>query len=205
MIAQPQLSPPCTPADYLEFEVNADTRHEYINGEVVPMTGGTPNHNQILLNLAGALNFALRRQPYRVFAADQRLWMPIPKIYAYPDVMVIEGELAYQTGRRDTITNPKVIIEVLSKSTQNYDRGDKFAAYRTIDCFQEYLLVDQYACHVESYVKAGEKRWIFQEYDRIEAIVALESCEFEIALQDLYDKVQFETTRSEAAEDTSDR
>jgi Uma2 family endonuclease len=205
MIAQPQLSPPCTPADYLEFEVNADIRHEYINGEIVPMTGGTPNHNQILLNLAGALNFALRRQPYRVFAADQRLWMPIPKIYAYPDVMVIEGELAYQTGRRDTIMNPTVIIEVLSKSTQDYDRGDKFAAYRTIASFQEYLLVDQYACHVESYVKTGEKRWIFQEYDRMEATVTLESCDFEIALQDLYDKVQFETTPSEAAEDASDR
>jgi Uma2 family endonuclease len=205
MIAQPQLSPPCTPADYLEFEVNADIRHEYINGEIVPMTGGTPNHNQILLNLAGALNFALRRQPYRVFAADQRLWMPIPKIYAYPDVMVIEGELAYQTGRRDTIMNPTVIIEVLSKSTQDYDRGDKFAAYRTIASFQEYLLVDQYACHVESYVKTGEKRWIFQEYDRMEATVTLESCDFAIALQDLYDKVQFEATPSEAAEDTSDR
>jgi Uma2 family endonuclease len=205
MIAQPQLSPPCTPADYLAFEVNADIRHEYINGEIVPMTGGTPNHNQILLNLAGALNFALRRQPYRVFAADQRLWMPIPKIYAYPDVMVIEGELAYQTGRRDTIMNPTVIIEVLSKSTQDYDRGDKFAAYRTIASFQEYLLVDQYACHVESYVKTGEKRWIFQEYDRMEATVTLESCDFAIALQDLYDKVQFETTPSEAAEDTSDR
>jgi Uma2 family endonuclease len=205
MIAQPQLSPPCTPADYLTFEVNADIRHEYINGEIVPMTGGTPNHNQILLNLAGALNFALRRQPYRVFAADQRLWMPIPKIYAYPDVMVIEGELAYQTGRRDTIMNPTVIIEVLSKSTQDYDRGDKFAAYRTIASFQEYLLVDQYACHVESYVKTGEKRWIFQEYDRMEATVTLESCDFAIALQDLYDKVQFEATPSEAAEDASDR
>jgi Uma2 family endonuclease len=147
----------------------------------------------------------LRRQPYRVFAADQRLWMPIPKIYAYPDVMVIEGELAYQTGRRDTIMNPTVIIEVLSKSTQDYDRGDKFAAYRTIASFQEYLLVDQYACHVESYVKTGEKRWIFQEYDRMEATVTLESCDFAIALQDLYDKVQFETTPSEAAEDASDR
>jgi Uma2 family endonuclease len=203
MIAQPQLSPPCTPAEYLEFEVNADTRHEYLNGEIVPMTGGTPNHNQILLNLAGALNFALRRQPYRVLAADQRLWMPVPNIYTYPDVMVIEGELVYQPRRRDTIMNPKVIIEVLSKSTRNYDQGDKFAAYRTIPSFQEYLLVDQYACHVESYVKLGEKRWVFQEYDRREDTVTLESCDFEIALQDLYDKVKFEAAISPATEDTS--
>lgn len=204
MIAQPQLSPPYTPTDYLEFEVNADIRHEYINGEIVPMTGGTPNHNQILLNLAGALNFALRRQPYRVFAADQRLWIPARKIYTYPDVMMIEGELAYQPGRRDTLMNPKVVIEVLSKSTQDYDRGDKFAAYRTIPSFQEYLLVDQYTCHIESYIKTGEKRWIFQEYDRLEDTVTLESFDFAIALQDIYDKVQFETAVPEAAEEASD-
>ncbi|NEQ48366.1 MAG: Uma2 family endonuclease [Leptolyngbya sp. SIOISBB] len=205
MIAQPQLTQRHTPAAYLEFETHADTRHEYINGEIVPMTRGTPNHNQILLNLAGALNFALRRQPYRVFAADQRLWIPVPKIYTYPDVMVIAGELAYQPGRRDTVMNPSVIIEVLSKSTREYDRGDKFAAYRTMPSFQEYLLVDQYTCHVESYVKAGEKRWIFQEYDRMEATVTLESCDFAIALQDIYDKVEFDTTAPEAAEDASDR
>ncbi|WP_204139552.1 Uma2 family endonuclease [Halomicronema sp. CCY15110] len=205
MIAQPQLTQRHTPAAYLEFETQAATRHEYINGDIVPMTGGTPNHNQILLNLAGALNFALRRQPYRVFAADQRLWIPVPKIYTYPDVMVIAGELAYQPGRRDTVMNPSVIIEVLSKSTREYDRGDKFAAYRTLPSFQEYLLVDQYACHVESYVKAGEKRWIFQEYDRMEATVTLESCDFAIALQDIYDKVEFDTPAPAAAEDTSDR
>lgn len=204
MIAQPQLSPPYTPADYLKFEVNADTRHEYINGEIVPMTGGTPDHNQILLNLAGALNFILRRQPYRVFAADQRLWIPARKIYTYPDVMVIEGELIYQPGRQDTLINPKVIIEVLSKSTQDYDRGDKFAAYRTIPNFQEYLLVDQYACHVESYVKTAEKRWIFQEYDGIEATVNLESFDFAIALQDIYNKVQFETGIFDAVEESQE-
>lgn len=136
MIAQPQLTQRHTPAAYLEFETYADTRHEYINGDIVPMTGGTPNHNQILLNLAGALNFALRRQPYRVFAADQRLWIPVPKIYTYPDAMVIAGELAYQPGRRDTVMNPSVIIEVLSKSTREYDRGDEFAAYRTMPSFK---------------------------------------------------------------------
>ncbi|MGF1460098.1 MAG: Uma2 family endonuclease [Leptolyngbyaceae cyanobacterium] len=205
MIAQPQLTQRHTPAAYLEFETQADTRHEYINGEIVPVTGGTPNHNQILLNLASALNFALRRQPYRVFAADQRLWIPEPQIYTYPDVMVIAGELAYQPGRRDTVMNPSAIIEVLSKSTKEYDRGDKFAAYRTLPSCQEYLLVDQYACHVESYVKAGEKRWIFQEYDRMEAKVTLESCDFTIALQDIYDKVEFDTPVPEAAEDASDR
>lgn len=129
----------------------------------------------------------------------------MPQIYTYPDVMVITGELVYQPRRRDTVMNPSVIIEVLSKSTKEYDRGDKFAAYRTLPSFQEYLLVDQYACHVESYVKAGEKRWIFQEYDRLEATVTLESCDFAIDLQDIYDKVEFDTTAPAAAEDAPDR
>ena len=193
MIAQPQLSPPYKPADYLEFEVNAATRHEYINGEIIPMTGGTPNHNRIIRNLCTALTLGLRGQAYEVFVADQRLWMPQPQIYTYPDVMVIEGELVYQPGRRDTIMNPRVIIEVLSRSTRNYDWGDKFTAYRTIPTLQEYLLVDQYADHVESYVKTDEKRWIFEEYDGLDAVIALDVFAFPLALHDIYDQVQFET------------
>ena len=192
MIAQPQTPRTCAPETYLEQEVRSDVRHEYRNGEIIPMTGGTPNHNQILLNLAAELNFGLKRQPYRVFAADQRLWIPEPKIYTYPDVMVVQGELVYQQGRRDTIMNPLVIVEVLSKSTQNYDRGDKFVAYRTIPSFQEYWLVDQYTYHVERYVKTADKQWLFQEYDAADATVALQSCELTIALHDLYDKVEFE-------------
>jgi Uma2 family endonuclease len=170
MIAQTQTLRTYSPEEYLELEVASDTRHEYIDGEIVPMTGGMPNHNQILLNLAGALNFVLRQQPYRVFVADQRLWIPQRRIYTYPDVMVIEGALAYQAGRRDTLTNPVLIVEVLSKSTRDYDspaetlcdRGDKFSAYRTIPTFQEYLLIDQYGYQVEQYTKTGEKKWVFQ-------------------------------------------
>jgi Uma2 family endonuclease len=192
MIAQPQAARPYSPEEYLEQEVASDIRHEYINGEILSMTGGTPNHNQILLNLAGALNFVLRQQPYRVFAADQRLWIPEAEIYTYPDVMVIEGELVYQAGRRDTITNPSIIIEVLSESTRSYDRGDKFAFYRTIPTFQEYALVDQYSVHVEHHVKTGKKQWMLQEYDGMDASLALATVDFEISLRDIYAKVQFE-------------
>jgi Uma2 family endonuclease len=202
MIAQVQTSRVYSPEDYLELEVASETRHEYIHGEIVPMTGGMPNHNQILLNLAGALNFALRQQPYRVFAADQRLWIPQHRIYTYPDVMVIQGALAYQEGRRDTLINPRLIIEVLSKSTRDYDQGDKFAAYRTIPTFQEYVLVDQYRCQVSRYAKTGEKQWIFQEYDGLENAVEFASLPFTIALNEIYDKVEFEST--EQAESASD-
>ena len=190
MVAQPQHR--YTVAEYLAQEVAADSRHEYIDGVMLPSTGGTPDHNQILLNLAGALNFSLSQEPYRVFAADQRLWIPQAKIYTYPDVMVMPGALAYQAGRRDTVTNPILIVEVLSASTSNYDRGGKFAAYRSISSLVEYVLVDQYSAHVEHYAKTGPKQWMLQEYDGLEATLSFSSLEFSISLQKLYNKVQFE-------------
>lgn len=180
-----------TPEEYLEFEINSENRHEYLNGEIVLMTGGTPNHNQIAGNFYAALNFALKRQPYRVFVTDQRLWIPRKRIYTYPDVMVVQGELQFQEGRRDTITNPLIIAEVLSESTRSYDKDAKFAAYRTIPSFQEYLLIDQYTMHIEHYFKTERKRWTFYEYDDTDKSVSLNSLSFQITLADIYDKVEF--------------
>lgn len=181
-----------SPEEYLEIEVKSEERHEYINGQIIPMTGGTPNHNQIALNLSGTLNFALKRQPYRVFVTDQRLWIPQKRINTYPDVMVVAGELQFQEGRKDTLTNPIMIAEVLSKSTKSYDRDEKFAAYRTIGSFQEYLLIDQYTMHVEQYSKTDNNRWIFTEYEDADVTISLASISFEISLADIYDKVDFD-------------
>nr|WP_242019806.1 Uma2 family endonuclease [Trichocoleus sp. FACHB-40] len=182
-----------TDEEYLEFEVNSEERHEYINGEIVLMTGGTPNHNQITGNFYAALNFALKHQPYRAFVTDQRLWIPRKRIYTYPDVMVVQGELQLQEGRRDTITNPLMIAEVLSASTRSYDKDAKFTAYRTIPGFQEYLLIDQYTMHIEQYFKTEQKRWTFIEYDDANEIVSLNSLSFQISLADIYDKIEFES------------
>jgi Uma2 family endonuclease len=192
MIMQAEEKKVYTPDEYLDFEVDSELRHEYINGEIVPMTGGTPNHNQITGNLYAALNFALKRQPYRVFVTDQRLWIPRICIYTYPDVMIVEGELQLQEGRRDTILNPFMMAEVLSPSTRSYDKDEKFAAYRTISTFQEYLLIEQSKMHVEHYVKNEQKRWTFSEYDDAEEVVTFNSISFQITLADLYDKVEFE-------------
>jgi len=192
MIMQLKEKKVYTPEEYIDIEVNSEERHEYINGEIILMTGGTPNHNQIALNLSGALNFALKRQPYRVFVTDQRLWIPRKRIYIYPDVMVVQGDLQLQEGRRDTITNPLMIAEVLSDSTRNYDKDKKFAAYRTIPIFQEYLLIDQYTMHIEQYFKTEQKRWTFSEYDDANETVSLNSIPFQIMLEEIYDKVDFE-------------
>jgi Uma2 family endonuclease len=191
MITQAEVKSSYTPEEYLALEINAQTRHEFIDGEIVEMTGGLPNHNLIAGNLYAALNFALKRQPYRVFVLDQRLWIPQSRIYTYPDVMVVQGELQLQEGRRDTITNPIIIAEVLSDSTKAYDRGEKFKAYRTIPGFQEYLLIEQEMIHVEQYVKTDSNQWIFSEYDDA-ATLPLSAFPFELSLAELYDKVDFE-------------
>ena len=181
-----------TPEEYLEFEINSPERHEYINGEIIPMTGGLPNHNLIIGNLYAALNFLLKREPYFVFVTDQRLWIPKQRIHTYPDIMVVEGALQLQTGRKDTITNPLLIVEVLSKSTQTYDQGNKFKFYRTIPSFQEYILIDQYSIHVEQYYKTESNQWIFSEKDGEESILKFNKIPFEIVLADIYNKVDFD-------------
>jgi Uma2 family endonuclease len=181
-----------TPEEYLELEIAADERHEYVDGEIVLMAGGTPNHNKIAGNLHTVLNVALKRQPYEVFVTDQRLWIPKKRIHTYPDVMVMAQPIAYAESRRDTLINPILIAEVLSTSTSNYDRGGKFAAYRTIPTFQEYLTIDQYSIHIEHYFKTAPHRWTFTEYDTADISISLQSIGCDVAIADLYDKVEFE-------------
>ncbi len=178
-----------SPEEYLELEVVAETRNEYRNGEIIEMTGGTPNHNDIAGNIYILLKPALKGKAYRTFYTDQRLWIPEVKTYTYPDIMVVETPLELQTGRTDTVMNPCFIAEVLSKSTQNYDRGDKFVAYRTIPNFCEYLLIDQYKIHVEHYVKTGVDRWLFSEYNDPNITLSFSACEFQIAIADLYKNI----------------
>jgi Uma2 family endonuclease len=193
MIMQAEEKRLYTPEEYLDFEVNSDTRHEYINGQIIPMTGGTPEHNEIASILNAALRVSLKGQPYSIFVADQRLWIPDRNLYTYPDVMVVFRPLQRQQGRTDTITNPVMIAEVLSKSTKNYDRDEKFSAYRTIPTFKEYLLIDQYSPHVEQYYKTDPHKWIFTEYNDTESSISLSSIPFKICLADLYESVEFES------------
>ena len=180
-----------SPEEYLALEEAADYKSEYINGKIFPMAGSSTNHNQIAGNLSTELNFAFKKLDYRVFIADVRLWIPDKNTYTYPDVMVIKGEPEYYNDRTDTITNPLLIIEILSKSTQSYDRDLKFRAYRSIPTFQEYLLFEQGEIYVEQYVKTATKRWSMQEYDQGDELISLASVEGEIPLTDAYNKVKF--------------
>ncbi|MGB3534964.1 MAG: Uma2 family endonuclease [Microcoleaceae cyanobacterium] len=180
-----------TVEEYLELEIAAETRNEYRNGEIIQMTGGTPNHNDISGNLYIVLRLALKHKPYEVFHVDQRLWIPEVSVYTYSDVMVTPKPLELQTGRKDTVVNPYLIAEVLSKSTQNYDRSEKFTAYRTLPNFKEYLLIDQYQVYVEHYVKTAVNQWLLTEYRDENMNLSFNSFEFEIKISDLYENIEF--------------
>jgi Uma2 family endonuclease len=181
-----------TVEEYFELELTSESRNEYRSGEVFPMTGGTPNHNDIAGNLYILLKLALKQKNYRTFYVDQRLWIPERDIYTYPDVVVVEKPIQLQTGRTDTIVNPCFIAEILSKSTQDYDRGEKFVAYRTIENFQEYLLIDQYRVHVEHYIKTAAHQWLLSEYDDLAVTLSFSTFEFQVQIADLYENIEFD-------------
>ena len=180
--------------EYLEFEMASEERHEYVNGAIRLMTGGTPDHNELAINLATLLKSALRGKPYRIFGADQRLWVPDRNLYTYPDLMVVEKPLQLQTGRTDTVTKPCFIAEVLSKSTQDYDHGEKFSAYRTIGSFREYLLIDQYRIHVEHYVKTTTNQWLLSEYDNPDITLSLSAFAAQFKIIALYENIEISLT-----------
>ena len=180
-----------TPAEYLEAEILSEERHEYINGEIKLMTGGTPNHNRICRNLLIAFELAFKGKPYETLVADQRLWIPDRNIYTYPNIMVLEQPIQLQEGRTDTVMNPCLIAEVLSRSTKDYDRSEKFVSYRTIKTFQEYLLIDQYQIHVEHYVKTAVNQWLLSEYTDPQVTLTLNSVDLKLKIADLYENIEF--------------
>lgn len=182
-----------TPEEYLELEEAAEYKSEYIDGRIVPMAGGTTNHNDIAGNIYAHLKLALRGQNYKVFIGDVRLWVPRYRVYTYPDVMVISGEPVFEGNRTDTVTNPLMIVEVLSKSTKNYDQGDKFDYYRSIPEFREYLLIDQYKFHVKHFAKTSEGKWLLTEYESVDAVLALSAIEWQIQFSEIYEGVKFES------------
>ena len=180
-----------TPEEYLELEKKADYKNEYRDGEIISMTGGTTNHNKLALNLATSLNVALNDLGYDIYIGDVKLWIPRYREFIYPDVMVIEGQPVYYSANTTIVTNPVLIVEVLSKSTKDYDRGDKFLYYRSIPEFKEYILIDQTKYYVMQYVKTSENQWILTEYETEDAMINLSSINVELSLKQLYKKVNF--------------
>jgi len=180
-----------TPEEYLELEEKADDKNEYRDGEIISMTGETTNHNKLAGNFYICLNLALNDLEYDIYIGDVKLWIPRYREFIYPDVMVIEGQPVYYSTNTTIVTNPVLIVEVLSKSTKDYDRGDKFLYYRSIPEFKEYILIDQTKYYVMQYVKTSENQWILTEYETEDALINLSSINVELSLKQLYKKVNF--------------
>jgi Uma2 family endonuclease len=189
MIANPQYSPKMTPEEYLEWEAKQEFRHEYIDGEIIAMTGGSLAHNDIALNFYRSLYPQLRQRGCRVNVSDVKVQANKNSRYFYPDLVVSCHPDDLKS--REFIQHPKVIIEVLSPSTANYDRTKKLKYYRQISSLQEYVLIDSDEIAVEVYQRGEGKMWHYYEYEAGEAI-ALASIEFECAIELLYEGVSFE-------------
>ncbi|MBI1347523.1 Uma2 family endonuclease [bacterium] len=178
-------------AEYLERERSAPAKSEYYRGDVFLMAGGSPNHNLIAGNLVTAFNNALQDRPCRVYPSDQRCACPTGLI-TYPDVSVVCGEREYLDDRQDTLLNPLVLVEVLSSSTEGYDRGKKFEHYRTIPSLQEYILVAQDSPTVERFVRDSDTgKWVLSEHHGLHAGLTIEALNCQISLRDVYRKVEF--------------
>lgn len=180
-----------TPEEYFELEETAEYKSEYHDGEIIPMTGGTAAHNTIALNFCRKFPLTINHQQYEIYMADMRLSIPEYRRYTYPDIMIIKGKPIFQRNQT-IVTNPLVIIEVLSKSTHNYDKTKKFKFYRSLPSLEEYILIDQYHYSIEKYVKQSEEQWFYHYFDGEEAILTLTSVDFQIPFNELYARVEIE-------------
>lgn len=180
-----------TPKEYLILEEAAEFKSEYYKGEIFNMAGASISHNRIAMNLSSEINLVLKNTKCQVFMSDMRLWVPAKELFAYPDILVVCNKPEFYPDRNDTITNPLIIVEVLSESTKNYDRGEKFVFYRSIPTFQEYILIDQYSVHIEQFNIGADGKWVLNEYNDVNDILRLSRIDFQIPLKDIYNLVEF--------------
>lgn len=185
-LAQPQISP----AEYLEAERGADTRSEFVNGRVYALAGASRVHNLIVGNTFGALWTALAGRPCEAYIADMRVKVERTGMYTYPDVVALCGTPAFEDDHADTLLNPAVIVEVLSPSTERYDRGEKFAHYRRIASLREYVLIAQDTLRIDHYRRDGDS-WVLTEVSDPDASLMLGSVDVTIPLDVIYSRVEF--------------
>jgi Uma2 family endonuclease len=176
------------PAEYLAMERASPDKHEFFGGEVFAMAGSTPAHSLITANVLSELRAGLRRGTCRVYTSDMKVHVPPTGLFAYPDAIVVCGRLEFVDAREDVLTNPKVLVEVLSDSTEKYDRGEKFASYREIRSLEDYLLVSQHEARVEHFARQPDGSWLLREA-RAGGRVRLASVGCDLTIEEVYLKV----------------
>ncbi len=181
-----------TPEEYLTVEAQADYKSEYYHGQIYAMAGGTIRHSQIAINVIIGLSNALADKPCQVFNSDLRLNVQPNGLYTYPDVIVICGKVELLPGRQDTVTNPILIVEVLSESTRDYDMTFKFELYRALPTLAHYVLVDSDKAFVRYFRKLGDGQWLMQEWTHLTDVIDLSPLEVQLTLSQFYRSVEFE-------------
>lgn len=183
-----------SPEEYLQMERESFEKHEYFNGEIFQMAGSSEEHATISSNLNISLGIQLKKRPCKSYQSDLRVHIPATGLYTYPDVIVVCGKpQLLDDAYLDTLINPIVIVEVLSPSTADYDKGAKFDHYRTIESLQEYLLVWQDKKRVAHYTKQNDGSWILRDFIGEEALIELTSIECSLEMDDIYDKVDLDS------------
>jgi Uma2 family endonuclease len=189
-----QIKARFTAPEYLSMERNSREKHEFAFGEIYAMGGASARHVEIVGNIVRELGNQLRQRPCRIYSTDLRLCVDTDHRYTYPDVAVVCDQPRFLDDELDTLLNPDLIVEVLSESTRNYDRGDKFQQYRGIPSFREYLLVDQAKPHVERYSKQNDGTWSLWETDSLDDVIHLESIAVTLPASEIYLKIDFNPT-----------
>ena len=178
--------------DYLETERRALEKHEYYQGEIFAMSGASGKHNRIFTNLFIDIGIKLKGKNCLPYGSDLRIHIPKNTLYTYPDISIICGEMELTGDKFDTATNPSVIIELLSDSTRNYDKGEKFTLYRDINSLQEYILIDTEKIHVEKHIRHADNSWQLTDYKSIENTFTISTIQQSFMLKDIYEGISFE-------------
>jgi len=181
-----------SPEEYLTMERNSAEKHEYFNGEIVAMAGATEEHNLIVSNLVGELHRFLKGKTCRVYPSDLRVSSPLFSSYMYPDVSIVCGETEKKEHDFDTLTNPTVVFEVMSRSTEQSDRGYKYFFYQKIPSLKEYILIDSNSYHAEIITLQDDRSWKMTEVDGLNEALYITSIDMQLALKDIYDRVSFD-------------
>ena len=180
-----------SPGEYLAIERKAEFKSEYFDGEMFSMSGASREHNLIGWNIGGELRPQLRDRDCEAYIGDMRVKVSSTGLYTYPDVVVVCGERQFEDAEVDTLLNPKVLFETLSKSTEGYDRGKKSEHYRSIPSLAEYVLIAQDKPHVEHYVRQPDNQWLLSETDRLEDTILLPSIQCTLRVAEIYLKIEF--------------
>jgi len=178
-----------TPEEYVALERQAQCKSEYYAGEICAMAGASRWHNLIVANVIGELRSQLKGRPCTTYPSDMRVKISPTGLYTYPDVTVVCGAAQFEDTQQDTLLNPTLIVEVLSDSTEAYDRGGKFAHYRKLPSLLEYVLIAQTKPHIEHYIRQPDNRWLLEEAESLHGTVHFPAIDCHLSLAEVYDKV----------------